>query len=401
MKRSLSFLVISSVWALAACSNGGSEQVYKEMKESLQANTQSQTITEWHLSEANPEKAFARWNEDLIAKKTTSKDVCEAMAGLSDEELPLFEEEIRKPVNAALVTECKDQLISRLEDHWTSERANLTVNVDNFAEELADTGFKFANNVQYRDTSNGYYAVAGDVGPKQVVLTFDDGPSEAHTPSILATLKRVNAKAIFFEMGKNVKAHPDMVRLVAKDGHSLGGHSMTHSCLGNRTICKNNNGGHLFTTSEAVAEITGSLNAIKKAAGWVDPFFRFPYGESSPALKQYLRGAGIGEFFWSIDSEDWKNKSPQKLIDDVMVQLKARGKGVILFHDIQRKTAEALPEILRQLYKNGYQPVLLKPKNGVMTQTTVAELSATVSEKDSMGELIESLQANEQGSVGK
>jgi len=401
MKRSLSILVISSVWVLAACSNGGSEQVYSEMKESLQANAESKTITEWHLSDSNPEKAFARWNEDLIAKKTTSKDVCEAMAGLSDQELPLFEEEIRKPVNAALVAECKDTLISRLEDHWESERSNLTVNVDNFADELADTGFKFATNVQYRDTSNGYYAVAGDVGPKQVVLTFDDGPSEIHTPSILATLKKVNAKAIFFAMGKNVKAHPEMTKRVAQDGHSLGGHSMTHSCLGNRTICKNNNGGHLFSTSEAVAEITGSLNAIKKAAGWVDPFFRFPYGESSPALKQYLRTAGIGEFFWSIDSEDWKNKTPQKLITDVMTQLKARGKGVILFHDIQRKTAEALPEILRQLYKNGYQPVLLKPKNGVMTQTNVTELSAEANQKDSLGELIESLQANEQGSEVK
>ncbi|MGE5087317.1 MAG: polysaccharide deacetylase family protein [Bacillota bacterium] len=396
MKRSLSFLVISSVWALAACSNGGSEQVYKEMKESLQANAQSQTITEWHLSDSNPEKAFARWNEDLIAKKTTSKDVCDAMSGLSDEELPLFEEEIRKPVNAALVSDCKDKLIARLEDHWSSERANLTVNVDNLTEELADSGFKFSSSVQYRDTSNGYFAVAGDIGPKQVVITFDDGPSEAHTPSILATLKKMNVKAIFFELGKNVNAHPELSRLVAKDGHSIGGHSMTHSCLGNRIICKNNNGGHLFTTAEAVAEITGSLSAIKKAVGWVDPFFRFPYGESSPALKQYLRSAGIGEFFWSIDSEDWKNKTPQKLIDDVMVQLKARGKGMILFHDIQRKTAEALPEILRQLYKNGYQPVLLKPKNGVMTQTTMTQLSATVTDKDSLGELIDTLQANPQ-----
>lgn len=395
----LVFTLFGATAALTACSSGGSEQVYSEMKESLQANAEAKTITDWHVSDANPEKAFARWNEDLINKKTTSKDVCDAMAGLSDEELPLFEEEIRKPVNVALVSDCKDKLIDRLEKHWVSERANLTTNVETLSTESSNAGFKFATSVQYRDVSKGYYAVAGDVGPKQVVLTFDDGPSGIHTPTILATLKKVNAKAIFFELGKNVNAHPELTRLVAKDGHSLGGHSMTHSCLGNRTICKNNNGGHLFTLSEAVAEVSGSLNAIKKAAGWVDPFFRFPYGESSPALKQYLRNNGIGEFFWSIDSEDWKNKTPQKVIADVMSQLRARGRGVILFHDIQRKTAEALPELLRQLYQNGYQPVLLKPAGDKVIQKDVKqELSMKVEEKDSLGELIDSLQANQQGS---
>lgn len=368
MKKSLSFLVLSSVWALAACSNGGSGQMYAEMQDSLQANIQAQSNSEWHLSNSNPEKVFARWREDLRAKVTTSKDVCDAMTLLQDNELPIFEEGIRDLSNKALVQDCKEQLISRIERYWVSERKKLTMNVDNVSE-FVGSGLKFTPETQYRDTSKGYYAVSGDMGPRQVVLTFDDGPSEIHTPTILKTLKSVDVKGIFFEVGKNVAAHPEVTRLVAKDGHALGGHSMTHSCLGNRTICQKQNQGHLFTPAEAIAEIKGSMDAIKKAAGRVDPFFRFPFGETSPALREYLNQAGIGEFYWSVDSEDWRvGKTPQKVVDDVMDQLKARGRGIILFHDIHRTTAEALPELLRQLYLNGYQPVLLK--SGAASQQT-------------------------------
>ncbi|MFM6927692.1 MAG: polysaccharide deacetylase family protein [Bdellovibrio sp.] len=369
MKKPLSFLIISSVWALAACSNGGSGHMYAEMQESLQANIQAQSNTEWHLSDANPEKVFARWREDLSAKMVTSKEVCDAMAMLGDNELPLFEEEIRNSTNASLVVECRGPLLSRIDRYWSAERTKLTTNVDNLAE-FVGSGLRFKTDVQYRDTSKGYYAVAGDVGAKQVVLTFDDGPSEIYTPTILNTLRSVDVKAIFFEVGKNVGAHPEVTRLVAKDGHALGGHSMTHSCLGSRLICQKQNHGHLFTAEEAIAEIKGSMSVIKKAAGRVDPFFRFPFGETSPEVREYLRTAGIGEFYWSVDSEDWRvGKTPQKVVDDVMAQLKTRGKGIILFHDIHRTTAEALPELLRQLYLNGYQPVLLKPGTAGLAAT--------------------------------
>jgi peptidoglycan/xylan/chitin deacetylase (PgdA/CDA1 family) len=356
MKKYQVLLAVTSVWALSACS-GGTGHVYNELQNSLNENNKSASISDWHLNDSNPEKVFARWNEEMIKKQITGEEVCAALNDLTDEELPLFEEEIKSKTNSALVSSCKENLTDRLENHWDTERAGLTANVDNFnGEQVSATlnQVKFADAVQYRDTSNGYYAVSADVAPKQVVLTFDE--------SILKTLEKANVKAIFFHMGKSVKANPEVVKKVAAGGHSIGGHSMTHSCLGSRTICKNNNGGHLFSTKEAMAEILGSLNAVEKIIGWVDPFFRFPYGESSPELKKALASKGIGEFYWSIDSEDWKNKSPQAVVDDTMKQLKARGKGNILFHDIQRKTAEALPELLRQLYNGGYQPVLLKPK---------------------------------------
>lgn len=364
MRRTLSFLIISSIWTLAACSNGGSDRMYAQMQDSLQANIQAQSNAEWHLSDANPVKVFAQWRLELQAKSITNKEVCDALVLLGDSELPLFEEEIRDPLNESLVKGCKAALISRVEKYWGTERKKLTMNVDNMSE-FVSSGLKFTPSVQYRDTSKGYFAVYGDVAPKQVVITFDDGPSETHTPTILKTLRSVDVKAIFFQVGEHVIAHPEVTKLVAQEGHALGGHSMTHSCLGDKLICQKQNKGHLFTPAEAIAEINGSLNAIKKAAGRVDPFFRFPFGESSIPLREYLHSIGVGEFYWAIDSEDWRvGKTPQKVVDDVMEQLKTEGKGIILFHDIHRTTAEALPELLRQLYLNGYEPVLLKSGAG-------------------------------------
>jgi len=134
---------------------------------------------------------------------------------------------------------------------------------------------------------------------------------------------------------------------------------VTHACLGTRIICYNNNGRYL-SFDEAVEEIKGGHQAVYDVLGWVDPFFRFPYGEISPELRSYLQTNSVGEFYWAIDSEDWKSQPNQGMIDNVLRQLELRKRGVILFHDIQRKTAESLPQILKELYNRGYSPVLLQ-----------------------------------------
>jgi peptidoglycan/xylan/chitin deacetylase (PgdA/CDA1 family) len=135
-------------------------------------------------------------------------------------------------------------------------------------------------------------------------------------------------------------------------------------------LCRHANDGKILTYEEGVAEIQGGHQAIYDVLGWVDPFFRFPYGEASLELKDYLRKHSTGEFLWNVDSEDWKNKldngspnTPQTVVDNVIAQLKPRGRGIILFHDIQRRTAEALPLMLKRLKEEGYQPVLLQPKD--------------------------------------
>ncbi|MEN0058884.1 MAG: polysaccharide deacetylase family protein, partial [Bdellovibrio sp.] len=140
----------------------------------------------------------------------------------------------------------------------------------------------------------------------------------------------------------------------------VGSHSVTHPCLGGSSSCRRANG-RVYSYSQAVSEIQGGHQAVYDVLGWVDPFFRFPYGESSPELKNYLRQAQVAEFFWSIDSEDWKATSNRQLLDKVWAQLDARGRGVILFHDIQRRTAEIMPQFLSELYYKGYSVVQIQP----------------------------------------
>ena len=165
---------------------------------------------------------------------------------------------------------------------------------------------------------------------------------------------------MFFALGKSVRANPDALKQVAADGHTVGSHTVTHRCIGSRSICARSNGGRNLTFEEASAEIKGGHQAVYDTLGFVDPFFRFPFGESSPELKNFLKENATGEFYWAIDSNDWRAQSNDDLLKNTLAQIDQRGRGVVLFHDIQRKTAETLPAFLRELYTRGYSVVLLK-----------------------------------------
>jgi len=245
-----------------------------------------------------------------------------------------------------------------LAQHFEDERKTMQVPVNALAAEPSGNNFKFKTTLQTRDTAKGYFALTGDAKPKELILTFDDGPSP-YTESILRTLKEVGAKAIFFEMAKNVRVLPNVTKEVAADGHSIGSHTVTHACIGSHPVCAKAMG-HNYTMDEALAEIRGGHQAIQKVLGWVDPFFRFPYGEDSPELRKYLMDNQVGEFYWTIDSEDWKAQTNDHLVQSVLASIDKSGKGIILFHDIQQKTAETLPQILREIYSRGYSLVYLQ-----------------------------------------
>jgi peptidoglycan/xylan/chitin deacetylase (PgdA/CDA1 family) len=333
----------------------------------IEDNKAAQTLGEWESSEAHPEKIFASWREsyesDPAHRGELTDSVCSSLSERSAQDLTVFDNELNDPINDALLVKCKRHLLKRADQFYVDQRYHLEVSTDvlrngSYSSELKND-FSFKDNLQKRDVSHGYYAVSGDVEPKEIILTFDDGPSAVYTPSILSTLKEVNAKVIFFELGKNVRANPDTTRAVAAEGHSIGSHSTTHACLGSMLHCLRISGRYL-SFDEATAEIVGGHQAIYDTLGWVDPFFRFPYGEVTPELRSYLQGNGMGEFFWAVDSEDWKSSTNQEMINKVLTALEPRKRGVILFHDIQRKTAESLPQILRELYNRGYSLVLLQ-----------------------------------------
>jgi peptidoglycan/xylan/chitin deacetylase (PgdA/CDA1 family) len=350
MKLKITLLLVLCAIA-TACSKPSAKQINDDIGSSLVENEKAKTQADWEASDKNPETLLEKWKTGNAAPE----DVCAGFKNKSPKDLALFEEQIKSKEYQTLLAPCKEQLLKTLEEYWKQQRENL---------KQQNGGFKFQDNEKKIDFTNGYKTASADLGKKEVALSFDDGPHPEYTQRILDALESVNAKAVFFEVGHRVDAHPELTRLVGSKGHTVGSHSIDHKCLGTKPRCAvNNKAPRVMTLDEATTEIRGGHQSVYNALGWVDPFFRFPFGESSPELAEYLKERQTGQFYWSVDSEDWKNTTAQEMIDKTLRQVDQRSGGLILFHDVQRKTAESLPTILKQLYFKGYSLVLLKSAN--------------------------------------
>ncbi|WP_413580398.1 polysaccharide deacetylase family protein [Bdellovibrio sp. HCB288] len=379
MKKPIAMLFGFGMLSLTACSNGF-EAAQLDVSNAIKANQAAATYDAWHASEDSPEHVFEKWREEISKEGMTAADVCQALKEMDVKHLTLFEQELDEEVNQDIVKDCASELTSRLNDYYRDDRATLTTNLGNFFDEetvftapgkqtvvLPGAGvnktsqFKFQTIERAIDTRNGFDATARSngkrlhVGPKEVVLTFDDGPSP-YTKTILKTLAEVDAKVMFFHVGRNVIANKEYVKMVANDGHVVGGHSMTHANLGKLGL------------QSAEKEMYGSLNAIQSVLGWAHPVFRFPYGSSRSDLKNSLKTHHVGEFFWNVDSLDWKSgRSNSEMIEFTMKQVRANNGGIVLFHDIQKRTMESLPQFLAALHKEGYKIAVLRPTNVMMS----------------------------------
>jgi len=206
--------------------------------------------------------------------------------------------------------------------------------------------------------------------PKEVVLTFDDGPLPGRTTAILAALEAQCTKATFFSVGKVAGGYPEILRDVAKAGHSIGAHTVNHKDLSKMKF------------DEAKDEIERSISIAQRATGGMAaPFFRFPFLRDSPDTLKYLAGRNIAVFSTDIDSFDFKGPQPDALVKHIMALLEKRGKGIILMHDIQPHTAAAMPDLLKELKAKGYKVVQLTAKAPVQT---LPEFDALI-EKDIKG----------------
>ncbi|MFZ5737122.1 MAG: polysaccharide deacetylase family protein [Pseudomonadota bacterium] len=193
---------------------------------------------------------------------------------------------------------------------------------------------------------------------KEVVLTFDDGPWQATTPAVLKALADQCTRGIFFPIGKHATYYPELLKQVVAAGHTVGAHTWSHANLANKKL----------TEQQAKDEIEKGFAAVKWAIGGAPaPFFRFPALQHPPALVTYLGTRNVAMFSCDLDSFDFKARKPQQVVDTVMNKLDKRGKGIILMHDFQKSTAEALPELLRRLKAGGYKVVHMRAKAPVQT----------------------------------
>jgi peptidoglycan/xylan/chitin deacetylase (PgdA/CDA1 family) len=210
---------------------------------------------------------------------------------------------------------------------------------------------------------------------KEVVLTFDDGPWPGNTPGVLKTLTDECLKATFFEIGKHATWHPEITKQVIEAGMTVGTHTWSHKDLARNPYAKD--------IEQAKQEIEMGISAVHMATagGKVAPFFRFPDLQHPPQLMSYLAERNIAVFSTDIDSRDFKLHKPEEVIKSVMGQLEKHGKGIILMHDFHRNTAEALPELIRQLKAGGFKVVHMVPKGEV---TTVPKYDEMVRQQDKL-----------------
>jgi peptidoglycan/xylan/chitin deacetylase (PgdA/CDA1 family) len=189
---------------------------------------------------------------------------------------------------------------------------------------------------------------------KEVVLTFDDGPWPGNTPAVLKALDEECTKGLFFSIGKHATYHPEILRQVLAAGHTVGAHTWSHANLNSKKM----------TEQQAKDEIEKGFSAVKFALGTNPaPFFRFPQLQQNQATIAYLGSRNIAMFSCDLDSFDFrKTSTPEKIVQTVMGKLEKTGKGIILMHDFQKHTAEALPTLLRQLKAGGYKVVQIKAK---------------------------------------
>jgi peptidoglycan/xylan/chitin deacetylase (PgdA/CDA1 family) len=185
----------------------------------------------------------------------------------------------------------------------------------------------------------------------EVVLTFDDGPWPRTTAQVLAALAQECVRATFFLIGKSASEHPDLVRRIAAEGHTIGHHTWSH-----RSLVR-------IKPGTAAEEIDHGISAVEMALHGVatttpsTAFFRFPGFESTPATLDLLRARGIVVFGADFWASDWNRMTPKQELKLITDRLRAARKGIILFHDTKVQTAAMLPAFLRYLKDNGYQVV--------------------------------------------
>jgi peptidoglycan/xylan/chitin deacetylase (PgdA/CDA1 family) len=200
--------------------------------------------------------------------------------------------------------------------------------------------------MQYRETL--------PLADHEVVLTFDDGPLPHNSNQVLDILAAECIKATFFTIGQQARSSPEGVRKLLAAGHTIGTHTQNHPLNMDR-----------MPIERAKQQIDDGIASTKAALGdnadQLAPFFRIPGLMRADRVENYLAEKGIQ--IWSADfpADDWRHISSSRVYELAISRLEAKGKGILLLHDIQARTVAALPHIIETLKARGYRIVHVVP----------------------------------------
>jgi peptidoglycan/xylan/chitin deacetylase (PgdA/CDA1 family) len=187
----------------------------------------------------------------------------------------------------------------------------------------------------------------------EVVLTFDDGPLQPYTNRVLDALAAECTKATFFLVGRMALGYPHVVQREYSEGHTIATHSQNHPF----TFAK-------MSVDQASKEIEDGFDSVRSVLGdpnAVAPFFRIPGLLRQDAVEDYLSSRHYATFSLDFLADDWTHISAKEITRRALQRIEARGRGILLLHDIQPATAQALPTLLAELKRRGYKIVQVVP----------------------------------------
>jgi peptidoglycan/xylan/chitin deacetylase (PgdA/CDA1 family) len=183
-----------------------------------------------------------------------------------------------------------------------------------------------------------------DFSRPRIALTFDDGP-DTMSARYLDLLARLGVRATFFLVGKNAARAPGMVREYVRRGHDVGAHGWSHASFAG------------MNREQLADELSRTAAALPPARG--RPMIRPPFGRLSLAALYRLAAAGYTTVHWSVDSDDCRTMDA-RVVESRLVPARLSPGDVVLLHEQQPWTLDALPAVVRALRSAGWELVTVR-----------------------------------------
>ena len=212
------------------------------------------------------------------------------------------------------------------------------------------------------------FAVSGPARKGAVYLTFDDGPDPMHTPKVLDILAELDVKATFFVVGNRACKHPNIVRRIVADGHSLGHHSYYHSEPAS------------VNAKNLADEVTRTRQTLEPIAGHPLTLFRPPMGSVTTSKLMKLWRQGQTVVLWNADPKDFRCTSADEL-SAWFKRHPLHAGDIVLLHDHVPHIASVLRDVVTEARARGLSFARIEPKQATQrdaAQFAPAELQVPV-----------------------
>lgn len=323
----------------------------------------------WHRAGIDPRNLVQQF-EKLTEQTNYNKDACSHFDQLTFKQLTLFIDVLESP-STGKPLECQSELLAKLDYGYSVFKNRMHKKVAlvphsnyGFHKTNSSSSHKLFSQPglsieQPISALNGPVLTHGDLPPKHISLTFDDGPHPNRTQELLSILRQQGIQATFFCIGQNIKRWPQTVHDIVNDGHAIGTHSYSHPDM------------RRLSRASAEAQIFDAVSELINVIGFSDPFFRFPYGAKTRHLQDRLKQSNIATFFWNVDTLDWKIRNPDRLYDYAVNQVERAGRGIVLFHDIHRQTLEMMPAFIETMKRKGYKFVVFSSPDTITDESLI------------------------------